>query len=184
MALTPSNMVPLGAAAPDFSLPEPRSGKMVSKSDFTGKPLLVMFICNHCPFVVHVMDELVKIGNEYGQKGVGVVAISSNDVTTHPDDAPEKMAALAEEEGFTFPYVYDESQEVAKAYDAACTPDLYLYDADHKLAYRGQLDGSRPENGVPVTGEDLRAALDAVLAGETPSGEQIPSAGCNIKWKG
>jgi len=184
MALTPSNMVPLGAAAPDFSLPEPRTRKMVSKSDFVGKPLLVMFICNHCPFVIHVLDELVKIGKEYGEKGVGVVAISSNDVTTHPDDAPEKMAALAEEKGFTFPYVYDESQKVARAYDAACTPDLYLYDADHTLAYRGQLDGSRPESGVPVTGEDLRAALDAVLAGEKPSGEQIPSAGCNIKWKG
>ena len=148
-----------------------------------GRPLLVMFICNHCPFVVHVIDELVRIGDDYTPKGLGVVAISSNDVSTHPDDAPEKMAALAGQKSFSFPYVYDETQEVAKAYGAACTPDFFLYDADHRLAYRGQLDDSRPESGTPVTGEDLRTAIEQVLRGEQPSKDQKPSAGCNIKWK-
>jgi peroxiredoxin len=176
-------MPPLGEKAPSFELPEPRTGRTVSSESFKGKPLLVMFICNHCPFVVHVIDELVRLGADYGPKGLGVVAISSNDVSTHPDDAPEKMAKMAEEKGFSYPYLYDETQEVAKAYGAACTPDFFLYDADHRLAYRGQLDDSRPESGTPVTGADLRAAIESVLRGEQPSRDQKPSAGCNIKWK-
>ncbi len=183
MAVTPSTMTPLGEKAPGFELPDPRTGNTVSSEGFRGKPLLVMFICNHCPFVVHVIDELVRIGNHYAPRGLGVVAISSNDVSTHPDDAPEKMAALAGQKGFSFPYVYDETQEVAKAYGAACTPDFFLYDADHRLAYRGQFDDSRPKSGTPVTGKDLRTAVEQVLRGEQPSKDQKPSAGCNIKWK-
>ena len=183
MAVTPSTMAPLGTAAPDFSLPEPRSRRTRSVQEFAGRPLLVMFICNHCPFVKHVADELARIGAEYGPKGLAVVAISSNDVVTHPDDSPEKMAVFASEQGFEFPYLYDESQEVARAYDAACTPDYFLYDATHSLAYRGQLDDSRPGNAEPVNGRDLRRAIDDVLAGRTPAAEQRPSAGCNIKWR-
>jgi peroxiredoxin len=184
MAVTPSTMIPLGEKAPSFTLPDPRTGRDVSSEEFKGKPLLVMFICNHCPFVIHVADELARLGVDYREKGLGIVAISSNDVTTHPDDAPDKMAQMAEEKGFNFPYVYDESQEVARAFSAACTPDFFLYDADHRLAYRGQLDDSRPKTDEPVTGRDLRAAIDAVLRGEQPSDDQKPSAGCNIKWKG
>jgi len=184
MAVTPSTMTPLGEKAPAFTLPDPRAGRDVSLSEFDGRPLLVMFICNHCPFVVHVLDELVRLGVDYRGEGLGVVAISSNNVATHPDDAPDRMAQLAEEKGFAFPYLYDESQEVARAYGAACTPDFFLYDADHRLAYRGQLDDSRPNTDVPVTGRDLRAAIDAVLRGQKPSEDQRPSAGCNIKWKG
>ncbi|GMV94300.1 MAG: thioredoxin family protein [Candidatus Hydrogenedentota bacterium] len=183
MVLTPSTMIPLGTPAPDFRLPD-TGGKMVSLGDFAGsKALLVMFICNHCPYVKHVADELAKLGKEYQGKGVGVVAISSNDVTTHPDDSPQKMAEEARTRGYTFPYLYDESQEVAKAYSAACTPDFFLFDADRKLVYRGQLDDSRPGNNAPVTGADLRAALDCTLEGKPVSGNQRPSMGCNIKWK-
>ena len=185
MALTPSSMVPLGSAAPEFRLPEPKTGADVSLDDVAmGKrATLVMFLCNHCPFVVHVNAELVRLANDYAPRGVGVVAISSNDVDGYPDDAPDKMAAKAAELGYAFPYLYDEDQSVARAYDARCTPDFFVYDADRKLVYRGQLDGSRPGNDVPLTGSDLRAALDAVLSGATPLAEQRPSAGCNIKWK-
>jgi peroxiredoxin len=181
MARTPSTMLPLGTSAPDFSLINV-DGKTVSLSDFDGAPLLVMFICNHCPFVKHVADQLAALGRDYTARGVGVVAISSNDVSKHPADSPEQMVAEAEERGYVFPYLYDETQEVAKAYRAACTPDFFLFDADKKLVYRGQLDSSRPESGIPVTGADLRAALDAVLAGKPVTSEQRASLGCNIKW--
>ena len=181
MVLTPSQMVELGSAAPDFALPD-TDGNTVSRGDFVGKPLLAMFICNHCPFVKHIRESLASVSKEYQAKGVTVVAISSNDVKDHPDDSPEKMAEEAREFGYTFPYLFDEAQEVAKAYRAACTPDFFLYDADHKLAYRGQWDDSRPESDIPVTGEDIRAAMDAVLAGEAPAADQTNSIGCNIKW--
>jgi len=177
-----STMLELGTLAPDFSLNDALGGGTVSRTDFEGKPLLVMFVCNHCPFVKHVADELAAIGHDYDGR-VGMVAIMPNDVKNYPDDAPSKMAEEAEARGYTFAYLYDETQEVAKAYTAACTPDFFLFDADHKLVYRGQLDDSRPNSGVPVTGKDLRAALDAVLRGETPSGDQKPSIGCSIKWK-
>lgn len=182
MVMTPSQMMPLETAAPEFSLPD-TDGNTVSSADFSGKPLLVAFICNHCPFVIHVRECLAKLGSEYQGKGVAMVGISSNDVSTHPGDSPEKMRDEKASAGYTFPYLYDESQEVAKAYSAACTPDFFLFDADHKLVYRGQLDDSRPDSGIPVTGEDLRGALDALLAGEAIPGEQKPSIGCNIKWK-
>lgn len=183
MALTPSTMLPLGTEAPDFLLPQP-DGRAISLSEFADAPaLLVMFICNHCPYVKHVAPELARLGREYQKKGVAIVAISANNVNTHPDDSPEKMEEEIVRRGYTFPYLYDESQEVAKAYRAACTPDFFVFDADKRLVYRGQLDGSRPGNDVPVTGEDLRAALDAVLAGQTVAEEQKPSLGCNIKWK-
>ena len=182
MAATPSVMIPLGTPAPDFALPDHHAdatgASVVQRADFAGRPLLVMFICNHCPFVIHIRDELKRIGADYGER-LGVVAISSNNVETHPDDAPAKMPA----EGYDFPYLYDESQDVARAHSAACTPDFFLFDADHRLVYRGQLDDSRPNNDVPVSGADLRAALDAVLAGNTPDENQTPSIGCNIKWK-
>jgi peroxiredoxin len=182
MARTPSTMLPLGTMAPRFSLVNV-DGKTVSLSDFDGAPaLLVMFICNHCPFVKHVADQLAALGRDYTARGVGIVAINSNDVSMHPADSPEQMVAEAEERGYVFPYLYDETQEVAKAYRAACTPDFFLFDADKKLVYRGQLDSSRPDSGIPVTGADLRAALDAVLAGIPVSSEQRPSLGCNIKW--
>lgn len=183
MASTPSTMLPIGTSAPDFDLPDTVSGKRFSLTDTTGKPLLVMFICNHCPFVKHVREELAAIGADYQSRGLAIVAISSNDVENYPDDSPDKMAAEAAEAGYTFPYLYDESQSVAKAYRAACTPDFYLFDANHKLAYRGQLDPSRPRNNTPVTGSDLRAAIDAVLAGRPVPEPQLPSIGCNIKWK-
>ena len=183
MAATPSTMVPLGTPAPPFSLPD-TTGRMVSLDDFAGAPaLLVMFICNHCPFVKHVASELAALGRQYQDKGVAIVAINANDVANYPDDRPEKMAAEVRDRGYTFPYLYDESQEVARAYKAACTPDFFVFDSDHKLIYRGQLDDSRPGNGVPVTGADVRAALDAVLAGKKPATQQMPSIGCNIKWK-
>lgn len=176
-------MLALGTAAPDFSLPD-TGGKTVNLADFVGKPaLLVIFLCNHCPYVLHVAEQLAALGEEYQGKGVGVVGISSNDVVNYPADGPARMKTEAVRAGYTFPYLYDESQEVAKAYRAACTPDFFLFDRDQKLAYRGQLDASRPGNGVPVTGEDLRAALDAVLSGGVASQEQTPSLGCNIKWK-
>lgn len=182
MARTPSTMLPLGTPAPDFSLINVDS-QMVSLGDFKGAPaLLVMFICNHCPFVKHVADQLAQLGHEYMQRGAAIVAISSNDVAAHPADSPEQMVAEAEERGYVFAYLYDETQEVAKAYHAACTPDFFLFDADQKLVYRGQLDSSRPDSGIPVTGEDLRTALDAVLAGKKPAENQRASLGCNIKW--
>jgi peroxiredoxin len=183
MALTPSTMLPLGTAAPGFRLPD-TDGKHVSLDDFKGAPaLLVAFICNHCPYVKHVRHELARLGKEYQGKGVAVVGISSNDVNTHPDDSPKMMTREKAEVGYTFPYLYDETQQVAQAFKAACTPDFYVFDHDQKLVYRGQLDGSRPGNPVPLTGKDLRSALDAVLAGQPVTDDQRPSIGCNIKWK-
>ncbi len=182
MVKTASTMLPLGTQAPDFSLINVDS-QSVSLSDFSGKPaLLVMFICNHCPFVKHIADELSALGREYQSRGAGVVAISSNDSTKYPEDSPEQMVHEAENRGYVFPYLFDEEQEVAKAYHAACTPDFYIFDGDQKLVYRGQLDDSRPGNEIPVTGSDLRAALDAVLAGQPVAQQQTPSIGCNIKW--
>ena len=183
MVRTPSTMLPLGTAAPDFSLPN-LDGRLLSLGDVAGeKETVVMFICNHCPFVKHVADQLAVLGRDYLPRGIGVVAISSNDVSTHPADSPEQMVHEAEERGYLFSYLYDETQEVAQAYHAACTPDFYLFDAGRALVYRGQLDPSRPGSDVPVTGSDLRAAIEALLAGQPPVAEQIPSLGCNIKWK-
>ncbi len=183
MVQTPSTMVPLGTKAPFFRLPD-TTGKMVSLDDFQDAPaMLVIFMCNHCPFVVHVRDELARLAKEYQEKGVAIVGINANDVDNYPDDNPEKMAEHVEKFGYTFPYLYDETQEVAKAYHAACTPDFFLFDKEKKLVYRGQLDGSRPGNNVPVTGEDLRAALNAVLEGKPIPENQNPSLGCDIKWK-
>lgn len=184
MVKTASTMLELGTSAPDFSLPNAVDGNTVSLSDVSGqKGLLVAFICNHCPFVVHIRDEFVKFAKDYQEKGIAVVAISSNDVENYPQDGPGKMKEEAAEHGYTFPYLYDEDQSVAQAYKAACTPDLFLFDGDTKLVYRGQFDASRPGNGVPVTGEDLRAACDAVLEGKPIPEPQTPSIGCNIKWK-
>lgn len=183
MVRTPSSMLELGTQAPDFSLPD-TDGSIVSLSDLEdATALLVMFICNHCPFVKHIQHELARLGRDYQSRGVAIVAISSNDVTTHPDDSPVKMKEEKQRVGYTFPYLYDQSQGVAHAYHAACTPDFFLFDADRRLVYRGQLDDSRPDNGIPVTGRDLRRALDAVLASQPVAGEQRPSIGCNIKWK-
>jgi peroxiredoxin len=183
MALTPSTMLPLGTKAPSFSLPD-TSGKQVTLDDYRGKPaLLVMYLCNHCPFVKHIRAGLAQLVKEYQAHGIAAVGISSNDVVGYPDDSPEKMAIEAREAGYTFPYLYDESQQIAKAYQAACTPDFFLFDKEQKLVYRGQLDDSRPGNGIPVTGRDLRAALDALLSGNPLSTDQKPSIGCNIKWK-
>ena len=178
-----STMLALGTKAPDFSLPD-TEGRIVSLDDFRdAKALLVAFICHHCPYVKHVADAFAKLAREYQQKGVAVVAINSNDADSYPDDSPERLKAEVAARGYTFPYLYDESQEVAKAYRAACTPDFYVVDSERRLAYRGQLDSSRPGNDIPVTGEDLRAALDAVLAGKKPPEPQRPSIGCNIKWR-
>jgi len=183
MAATPSTMKALGTAAPAFRLPDP-SGKTHSLDEFRdARALLVMFICNHCPFVKHLRSGLAEFAREYREKGLAIVAINSNDVASHPDDRPEKMAEEARAAGYVFPYLFDETQEVARAYEAACTPDFFLYDRERKLVYRGQFDDSRPSNGKPVTGRDLRAACDAVLAGEPVPAEQQPSIGCNIKWK-
>jgi len=183
MAVTPSTMLALGTEAPRFSLPD-TEGRTVSLADFKARPaLLVMFLCNHCPYVKHVRQELARLGRDYQTNGVAVVAISSNDVAAYPDDSPEKMKEEKQQAGYTFPYLYDASQEVAQAYRAACTPDFFLFDAGRRLVYRGQLDGSRPGNDVPVTGADLRSALDALLAGRAVSPDQKPSMGCNIKWK-
>ena len=177
-------MVELGSQAADFRLPDVVTGKTVARDQAAGpKGMLAMFICRHCPFVKHVQDELAKIGRDYQKSGVGIVAISANDESGFPEDRPEKLAEMSKELGFTFPYLFDESQDVARAYDAQCTPDFFLYDALGKLVYRGQLDDSRPGNGMPVTGKDLRAALDALVAGRPISREQRPSIGCNIKWK-
>jgi peroxiredoxin len=183
MVRTPSTMVPLGTVAPDFSLPNV-DGSTVDYASAAGQHgTVVMFICNHCPFVKHVADQLAALGREYMPRGVGFVAISSNDVSSHPADSPEQMVAEADERGYPFPYLYDETQEVAKAYHAACTPDFYLFDADRRLVYRGQLDPSRPGGDLPVTGRDLREAIDALLAGRPTLLQQTPSLGCNIKWK-
>lgn len=183
MVMTPSTMLTLGTPAIDFSLPD-TDGKTVSLADFEdSRGLLVMFICNHCPFVKHVRSGLAALCSEYQAREVGIVGINSNDVTTHPDDSPAMMKKEKAEAGYTFPYLFDETQETAKAYRAACTPDFYVFDAGRKLVYRGQMDDSRPSNGIPVTGRDLRAALDAVLAGRRPPEDQKPSIGCNIKWK-
>ena len=182
MAQTPSTMLRLGTRAPDFRLPDP-SGESVALGDFAGAPgLLVMFICNHCPYVQHIRAELSRFASEVMQRGLGVVAINSNDVSSYPEDSPEKMAEWARREGYRFPYLFDESQKVAQAYRAACTPDFFLFDREQELVYRGQFDASRPGNDIPVTGSDLRAAVDAVLAGRPVSADQKPSVGCNIKW--
>ena len=183
MALTPSTMLPLGTAAPDFKLPD-TNGKTVSLADFQDKPaLLVLFICNHCPYVKHIRAGLAQLARDYLPRGVAIVGINSNDVANYPDDSPARMKEEVKSAGYLFPYLYDETQAVAKAYRAACTPDIYLFDKDRKLVYRGQMDDSRPGNGIPVTGKDLRAALDAVLAGKPVSPNQKASMGCNIKWK-
>jgi peroxiredoxin len=179
MALTPSNMLPLGTPAPDFALPD-TEGRIVSLADFETAPLLaVLFLCNHCPYVKHVRAGLIEFANDYAARGVRVVGINSNDAEAYPADAPDKMAA----EGYPFPYLFDATQEIARAYDAACTPDLYLFDQARRLAYRGQFDDSRPGNGRPVTGADFRAACDALLAGRPVPSTQTPSIGCNIKWR-
>jgi len=183
MAETPSTMLPLGTKAPAFRLPDP-NGKMVSSDDFKHTPaLLVAFICNHCPFVKHIRAKFAELAKEYQGRGVAIVGINSNDIVYSPDDRPEKMAEEVKQIGYVFPYLFDETQEVAKAYRAACTPDLYLFDRDRLLVYRGQFDDSRPGNGRAVTGADLRAALEAVLTGHPVSKNQKPSIGCNIKWK-
>lgn len=184
MARTPSNMLPLGTKAPNFKLLDTVSNSFQTLHDVQGaKGTVVMFICNHCPFVIHVNSEIARLGQEYQDKGIGFVAISSNDVENYPQDAPHLMKKKAEEVGYTFPYLYDETQKIAEAYDAACTPDFYLFDADMKLVYRGQLDDSRPGNGIPLTGSDLRNAMDALLEGKEIDSNQKPSIGCNIKWK-
>lgn len=183
MAAVHSTMLEIGTKAPHFSLPDVISGKNVKLENFKGnRGLLVIFICNHCPYVKLIKDELVEYATDYMDRGVSVVAISSNDVENYPEDSPEKMRVDAEEHGYPFPYLYDESQEVAKAYKAACTPDLYLFDENLELFYRGQFDGSRPKNEIEPTGEDLRNATERMLAGEGPPEEQVPSIGCNIKW--
>ena len=183
MSLTPSTMLPLGTSAPDFRLPDTR-GQMVSPADFKSAPaLLVLFICNHCPYVKHIRSGLADLGREYQRRGVAIVAINSNDVQNYPEDSPEKMKQEVRAAGYVFPYLYDEAQTAARAYRAACTPDIFLFDKDRKLVYRGQFDDSRPGNGRPVTGRDLRAALDAVLAGKPVPEPQTASMGCNIKWK-
>ena len=184
MALTPSTMAPLGAKASPFHLPDVVSGKTIAVETFADKKaLLVMFICRHCPYVVHVRSELARLGRDYAIKPIGIVGISANDAASYPEDAPDQLKAMAKEFGFTFPVCYDESQEVAKAYTAACTPDFFLFDQHRALVYRGQLDDSRPGNGKPLTGQDLRAAMEAVLAGKPVSPHQQPSVGCSIKWK-
>jgi peroxiredoxin len=184
MARTESTMQPLGTLAPDFSLRDVVSGRAVKRDDTKGAGgLLVMFLCVHCPFVKHIEQGVARFAADYAGKGLGMVAISSNDAVTYPDDAPDGMRSQAKRLGFTFPYLYDESQQVARAYDAACTPDFFLYNRDLKLVYRGQFDASRPGMSAPVTGNDLRRAVDALLAGEPPLEEQRPSIGCNIKWK-
>jgi peroxiredoxin len=183
MSLTPSSMLPLGTAAPDFRLPD-SNGKTVSLADFKAQPaLLVVFMCNHCPYVQHIRAGLAQLAHDYLPRGVAMVGINSNDVANYPDDSPAKMAAEVKTAGYLFPYLYDESQAIAKAFHAACTPDFFLFDRGRRLVYRGQFDASRPGNGIPVTGKDVRTALNAVLAGKTTSQFQAPSMGCNIKWK-
>lgn len=184
MALTPTIHIPLGFKAPEFALPDTVSGNTFSFNDLKGeKGTLVMFICNHCPYVIHVRDELIRIANDYKSKGIGFIAISSNDVENYPEDSPEKMKELADSLNFPFPYLYDETQKVARDYDAACTPDFNLFDANDICVYRGRLDESRPGKEIPITGKDMRDAIDAVLQGKEISEKQYPSMGCNIKWK-
>lgn len=183
MAATNSTMQTLGIAAPNFSLPDVLSSKLIQLDDLSGKPLLVMFICNHCPYVIYLIKELTELANEYQQKGFGVIAISSNDVDNYPQDNPQKMVKFAKHYGFGFPYCYDESQQVAIDFQAACTPDFYIYDKNHSLVYRGQMDSSRPSNGQAVTGDDLRRALATIEKNEAVNEQQMPSVGCNIKWK-
>src|SRR5688572_28121555 len=184
MAYTESNMLPLGSKAPPFSLPVTVSGKTIKLEDIkSDKATVVMFLCNHCPYVVHVNEEIVRLANDYIQKGVAFVGISSNDAMQYPQDGPGEMKKHAEKLKYPFPYLYDESQNVARAFDAACTPDFYVFDEDLKLAYRGRLDDSKPSNGKPLTGKDLRDAIDALLAGQPVAEKQYPSGGCNIKWK-
>ncbi len=185
MVMVSSTMLELGTPAPDFALPDVVSGETISLATFADKPVLVMmFICQHCPFVKHIQDELAKLGHDYTPKNVGILAISANSVQTHPQDAPEHLKTMAETLGFNFPYVYDETQAMAKAYTAACTPDFFVFDRDRKLVYRGQLDDSRPGlDEPPVTGKDLRTAIDMVLAGKPLDPDQKPSIGCNIKWR-
>lgn len=184
MAFTESTMLSLGTKAPNFKLPDTISGQNVSLQDIrSDKATVIMFLCNHCPYVIHVNPEIVRLSNEYMKKGITFAGISSNDAENYPQDGPEKMKIHAEETGYQFPYLYDESQEVAKAYDAACTPDFYVFDKDLRLVYRGRLDGSRPKNDLPLTGEDLRNVLDALLNDQPVTEKQYPSGGCNIKWK-
>src|SRR5262245_39599069 len=184
MAQTPSNMPALGTRMPAFNLPDAVTVLTLSSKDLAGsRGTLVMFLCNHCPFVKHILPELKRIGQNYPGQGIGIVAINSNDIVAYPDDAPEHLKALAQSEGWSFPFLMDDSQEVAKEFQAACTPDFFLFDASGSLVYRGRLDESRPKTDIPLTGADLRAALDAVAAGRSPDADQKPSVGCNIKWK-
>lgn len=183
MARTPSTMLALGTLAPDFSLPEPATGKTVALNDFQGQPVLVAFICNHCPYVLHIQTAFARLAEEYQAKGVAIVAINANDVANYPDDSPENMVQQVNDVPYTFPYLFDDSQQIAKAYQAACTPDFFLFDAKHKLYYRGQFDASRPRNDEPVTGQDMRDAMDSLLAGMVAPENQVASLGCNIKWK-
>lgn len=184
MARTESNMLPLGTKAPNFELPDSISGRKLKLSDVYGeKATVIMFICNHCPYVNHLNKEIVKLAKDYDASDVGFVAISSNDIEKYPEDAPDKMKVIAEQLGYSFPYLYDQTQEVAKAYDAACTPDFYVFDRNLELMYRGQFDDSRPGNSMPITGRDIRTAIDATIMGKRIYKEQKPSIGCNIKWK-
>ena len=184
MAMTPSNMLPLGTQAPNFNLLDAVTQKKLALQGLKGnKGTVIMFICNHCPFVIHVNSELVSMANEYAKKGINFIAISSNDAINYPQDSPEKMTIHAKNENYPFPYLYDEKQDIAKAYDAACTPDFYVFDSFLKLKYRGQLDNSRPGNGIKVTGKDLRIALNCLLENKENTEIQKPSIGCNIKWK-
>jgi peroxiredoxin len=178
-----STMLALGTRAPSFTLPQPATGATVSLEELTGPALVVTFICNHCPYVQHVAAGLAALGRDLAAQGVAMVAVSSNDVVTYPQDGPEEMAAEAERQGWTFPYLYDETQDVARAFSAACTPDTFVFDGERRLVYRGQLDDSRPKNDQPVTGADVRAAVDAVLAGQPVAPDQLPSIGCGIKWR-
>lgn len=183
MALTPSTMLPLGTAAPDFKLPD-ADGKTVALADFKGRPaLLVIFMCNHCPYVKHIRAGLAQLARDYLPRGVALVGINANDAANYPEDSPARMKEEVKSAGYLFPYLHDETQAVARAYRAACTPDVYLFDQSRRLVYRGQFDDSRPGNGIPVTGKDLRAALDSVLAGQPVAPDQKPGIGCNIKWK-
>jgi peroxiredoxin len=183
MAVTPSKMIDLGTPAPGFQLPDPE-GRLRALADYAdASALVVAFICNHCPFVRHIQAGLARFGHDYADRDLAMVAVSSNDVAAYPEDAPDRMAEEASRAGYVFPYLYDETQQVARAYGATCTPDFFLFDRDRRLVYRGQFDESRPGNGIPVTGHDLRAAANAVLAGQPVSADQRPSAGCNIKWK-
>jgi peroxiredoxin len=183
MSETPSTMLEIGSQAQDFLLPEPATGNQIGLSDFSGKPLLIVFSCNHCPYVLHIIESFTEFAHAAQQRGMAVVMISSNDVAGYPADGPEKMAELSRSIGFDFPYLYDESQQVARAYRAACTPDFFLFDAAHQLVYRGQYDSSRPGTNLPVSGSDLKAAVAALLDDKPIAGEQIPSVGCNIKWR-